>query len=416
MATPLLKSWSPDVTYDFDLRIDDKDYSNDLVGVRIRSSTNTPYQNISLDLFLDATDLITEEIYGQTPIKLVIRLMAQVAWSQTPQIEFDLLFLNISSDFTPQRAHDSNDQKERVAVRFETISRPSYTTMTTQVNGLYFGKKPHEIINDVLSKTDAEIEYDTNGRSSLPIDQFLIPPSTLYRTIHYLDRTYGIFNGVLGFHCSFDNIIKVQNLTKKMSDSQVLTLHQLATNTDQSKILQETDPTKFYTKVPVEAFNRANSVFSVLAPTNRYVVKPKNQLYKTISINTKDQAINYGLISKNVSGTADIFYDEQAIKEDKRIAYHTNQTGYDLDTTFINSNLTQSLQDLTQLRVQVQNNLAILNLMEVGQGVNFLTEITSYNSLNGFYILKASEIGWARSKTWEASADMHLMRSNISVT
>jgi hypothetical protein len=193
-------------------------------------------------------------------------------------------------------------------------------------------------------------------------------------------------------------------------------MHQLATDTDQTTILEETDPTKFYTKVPVEAFNRGNSVFSVLAPTNRYIVKPRNELSRTIDINTEDQAKTYGLIAKNISGTADIFYDREGIKTDKRISYHTNQTGYDSDLTFINSNLTKSLQDMSQIKIEVQHNLPILNLMEVGQGVNFLTEITSYSALSGFYILKASEIGWIRSKVWESWAEVHLMRTNISTT
>lgn len=415
MTQPLLKSWTPGITYEFDLRISDQDYSNDLVAITIRSAVNTPYQNISLDLFLDATDMLTEEIYGQTPIKLIVRLMGEVGWSQQ-EVKFDLLFLNTNTDFSMQRSHEAFDQKERTAVRFETISRESYQTMTTLVNGLYFGKRPDEIVSDVLSNTTADIDYDTNGRSKLPIDQFIIPPSTVYRTIHYLDETYGIFNGVLGFNCTHDNRIKVQNLSKKIEDSQALTVHQLATDTDQSKILQETDPTKFYTKVPIKAFNRGNSVFSVLAPTNRYIVKPRNELYKTISINTEQQAKTYGLISKNVSGTADIFYDKEAIKIDKRISYNANQTGYDSDQTFINANLTKSVQDMTQIQIQVQHDLPILNLMAVGEGVNFLTQITSYSALSGFYVLKASEIGWIRSKVWESWADLHLMRTNISTT
>jgi hypothetical protein len=415
MTQRLLKSWTPNISYEFELRINDQDYSNDLVSLTIRSAVNTPYQNISLDLFLDSSDLLTEEIYGQTPIKLVVTLLGELGWPQQ-RVEFDLLFLNINTDYSTQRTHEAFDQKERVAVSFETISRPSYQSMTTLVNGLYFGKTPEDIVNDVLSKTNADVEYDTNGKSGLVIDQFLIPPSTVYRTVHYLDKIYGIFNGVLGFHCSFDNRIRVQNLSKQVIASQALTIHQLATNSDQSKILEATDPSQFYTKVPIKVFNRSNSIFSVLAPTNRYVVKPRNQLFKIIDINTEEQAKSFGLISKNISGTSDIFYDKEAIKTNKRITYHTNQTGYDIDNTFINANLTSSLQDMSQLQIEVQHNLPILNLMEVGQGVNFLTEITTYSALSGFYILKASEIGWIRSKVWESWAHMHLIRTNISTT
>jgi hypothetical protein len=53
--------------------------------------------------------------------------------------------------------------------------------------------------------------------------------------------------------------------------------------------------------------------------------------------------------------------------------------------------------------------------MSVGEGVNFLPQVSDYKSLGGFYVLKASEIGWIRSKTWESWARLHMMRSNISV-
>jgi len=415
MATPLLKSWTPNTSYEFDLRINDQDYSNDLVSISIRSAVNTPYQNISLNLYLDGTDMITEEIYGQTPIKLSIRLKGEVTWPQE-DIEFDLLFLNTANDYTTQRTIAASDQSERVPITFETIVRPAYQSMTTLVNGIYYGKTPEAIITDVLSNTNATVEYDTNAKNPLAIDQFLIPPSTVYRTIKYLDRTYGIFNGILGFNCTYDNKIKVQNLSKKTTSSQGISVRQFATNTDQSKLIDASDPRQFYTKVPVKAFNRGNSVFSVLAPTNRFIVKPRNELYKTIDINTETLATSYGIIAPNISNTTEIFYDKDGIKTDKRISYHTNQTGYDSDTGFINAGLSRSIQDMSQLTIEVQHNLPILNLMAVGEGVTFLTDISEYQGLSGVYVLKASEIGWIRSKMWESWARLYLMRTNISVT
>jgi hypothetical protein len=414
MATPILKSWTPSTTYDFDLRIADKDYSNDLVSVGIRSAVNTPYQNFTLDLYLDATDILIDELYGQNPIKLSIKLMGEVSWPQQT-VEFDLLFLNIDAQYTMQRANKAGDQSERVPVRFNAISRKAYTTMTTIVNGFYEQEGAKGIIEDVLSNTEATIEYDTNGRRKYAIEQFLIPPSTIYKTVLYLDRTYGVFEGSLGFHCTYDNRVKVQNLSKKTTSSQYLTIHQLATTTDQSKIINETDPTKFYTKVPVKMFNRGNSVFSVLAPINRFIVKPDSELYKVIEINTEDFIKTYGTIAPNILGNQEIFYDKFAIKTDKRIRYRTNQTGDNSDKTFIQANMAKAIQDMSQIEIELQHNLPILNLMEVGEGVNFLSQISEYRPITGYYVLKASEIGWIRSKTWESFARVYLMRSNISI-
>ena len=287
--------------------------------------------------------------------------------------------------------------------------------MTTVVNDLYFGQTAESIVRDVLSKTSAKIEYDTNGKSSLSIDQFLIPPSTVYKTVKYLNRTYGIFNGSLGFHCSHDNTVKIQNLSKKTTSSQSLTIHQLATNTDQSKILSETDPSKFYTKLPIKVFNRGNSVFSVLAPTNKYIVKPRDQLFRSLDINTENFIKDYGPVSPNISGKPEIFYDKDAIKTDKRVAYRINHTGYDSDQTFINANMSRAIQDMSQIEIELQHNLPILNLMTVGEGVNFISQVSDYQAINGFYVIKATELGWIRSKVWESWARLNLMRSNISV-
>ncbi len=413
MTEKLLKSWTPNTTYEFDLRIADKDYSNDLISVNIKSAVSTPYQNISLDLYLDSTDIITDKIYGQTPIKLSIKLKAQQNWPQE-EVDFDLLFLNIDTDFAMQRGNQLADQAERTAVRFNTILRPSYETMTTIVNGLYFGQKPESIVRNVLSNTTADIDYDTNGKSSLPIDQFLIPPSTVYQSIKYLDRVYGIFNGTLGFHCTFDNKVKVQNLSKNTTASQALSIYQLATNIDQEKILSENDPDKFYTKTPIKVFNRGNSIFLVQAPTNRYIVKPRDQLSKVFDINTENLTKTFGIVPPNTSNFQTVYYDKEAIKTNKRIMYHINQTGYDSDNTFINSNLSKSIQDISQIAIELQHNLPILNLMAVGEGVNFIPQIADYKPLGGMYVLKASELGWIRSKVWESWARVHLMRSIIT--
>ena len=66
-TTPLLSEWHPDVTYDFTLRIGELDVSTDLVRVEIRSAVTTPYPNIYLDVFMDADDLLAEQLFGQQP-------------------------------------------------------------------------------------------------------------------------------------------------------------------------------------------------------------------------------------------------------------------------------------------------------------------------------------------------------------
>jgi len=414
MATPYLKSWTPSTTYEFDLRIGNKDYSNDMYKLSIKSSTTTPYQNFEIELFLDPNDLITQEIYGQTPIKLTVTLKGETISSEE-QVKFDLMFAETETAYHMQRASQQTDQIERVPITLSTISRPSFTTMSKIVNNVYFGTTPEAIVRNVTTQASgATLEYDTNGKNPLLIDQFLIPPSTLYRTIKYLDRTYGVFHGMLGLHCSFDNIIKVQNLSKKTQSSQAFTVYSLATNIDQQKILESEDPTVFYTRIPIKVMNRGNSIFSAISPTVRYITKPKNQLSHTIDIDTESFAQTYGIISKNAANKQTIFYDTDAIRKDSRITYHTNQTGFDTDQGFVNAGLSRTMADVSMIIVELQHRLPILNLMNVGDAVNIIPQVAEFKSLGGLYVLKASDIGWVRSKVWESWARLYLVRTNVS--
>jgi hypothetical protein len=412
MATPYLKSWTPTTTYEFKLQIGNKDYSNDLYKITIRSAINTPYQSIEFDVFLDQNELLSEKIYGQEPIKFSVILKGDIGYSQE-QVDFDLMFANTDTDFSMAQQIAETDQIKRTPITFVTISRPAFKTMTSLVNNVYFASTPETIVKEILSNTDAQVEYDTNGKNQTVLDQFVVPPTTVYKTIRYLDRTYGIFDGIMAAHCSHDNVVKIQNLSKKIGTSQAFTIYSLATNADQSKILEMTDPSKFYTKVPVVNLNRTNTIMGAVAPRNRYIVKPSDSLYDLIDVETETIAKENGIISPNIANQTNIYYDKEAVNSEKRIAYHTNQTGYEKNESFIKANLAKTLGDLSMLQIELRHNLPILNLMNVGEAVNFLPQVSAYEQIKGKYVLKGSEIGWVRSKVWESWARVVLMRTNI---
>jgi hypothetical protein len=416
MATPYLKSWTPGTTYEFDLRIGDRDYSNDLYSVSIKSAINTPYQNVDLELYLDPNDIITDKIYGQAPIKFNVTLKGESTWPQQT-VKFELMFSGTEADYQMQKTSQLRDQSERSPIIFSTVSRNAYTTMSKMVNSVYFGQTPESIVRSILANTDAKIEYDTNGKNGLKIDQLLIPPSSVYKTVNYLDRTYGLFNGMMAFHCSHDNVAKIQNLSTKIGSSQAFTIYTLATDMNQEKILSMTEIDKFYTKTPVKVMNRGNSIFAVVSPRNRYITKPRDRLSHTIDIESEEFVKSHGIISRAGAASKEsnrIYYDTYAIKDDSRITYHTDQTGYDLDEGFVKSNLSRAFGDVSLVSIQLQHRLPILNLLNVGEAVNLIPQVSDYKNLGGFYILKASDIGWVRSKVWESWARVYLMRSNIS--
>jgi len=411
-STPLISYWHPDVTYDFTLRIGEKDYSTDLTRLEIRSAVTMPYQHIFLDVFMNPRDLLSESFFGQQEIKLIIRLKGKVPES-LEEIEFKLMYIDTEADYSPVQRNSEQDQVERTVVRFKTVCVDSYQTMSTMVNEVQHNKTPYTIISDLFSKNTniTELIYDSQGRSKLTIDQLIIPPTTLYNVINYIDNTYGIFDGAMALHTTFDNKVKIQNLTKKVKTAQKYTLYLTATDGDESKVFSSTDGNMFYSKKAVSNSYKGNAVFSVEAPSLVYITKPKDQLFATIDIDLESFAKEYGILEPN---NPQIYYNKDAIDYSKRIGYEKDQTGYDIDQTFINANLSQNIVDMATLVAEIDGNLPILNLMEVGEHVKVISHIDSQLKLGGAYILKGSDIQFVKATTWESFARMYLCRTNIA--
>lgn len=412
-STPLISDWHPDITYDFTLRVGDLDLSTDLQRVEIRSAVTIPYPHIFLDIFMDAEDILEEQLFGQQPIKLIIRLHGkEPALLETIDFKFDLLYIDTESDYKPSQASSITDQVERTIVRLKTVPSSAYKTMSTMVNGLYFNQTPFNIISDLMQYVPgAELQYDPVGRSTLAIDQLVIPPSTLYQVIKYLDRTYGIFNGPLGLYCSFDNKIRVQNLSTKVKTGQQLTLHMLATDVDNSKVMTTEDATQFYTKEQIIHTYTGNTMFSTLAPSVQYIVKPSNALYASLDIDLESLAKSYGVIERN---NPKIYYNSDAIDPTRRIVIEKDQTGYELDTTFINAELSQKLVNMSVVVATIEGNLPTLNLMTVGEHVKIKAQVDSQLKVGGAYILKGSDIQFMKATAWESFARIHLVRTNVA--
>jgi len=411
-STPLISYWHKDITYDFTLRIGENDFSTDLVRVEIRTSVVKPYQHLFLDVFMDPRDLLSEELYGQQSIKLIIRLKGKEP-ETLEQVDFDLMYIDTEGTFAPAQKSYLTDQWERSIVRFKTVCTDAYKTMTTKVNEIYFNSTPTTIISDLISQhTNAEINYDALGQSKLAIDQLLIPPSTIYRVVQYLDKTYGVFNGPLGFHCTFDNKVKVQNLSTKVKSAQKFTLYLLATDRDNKDIFERDDPAFFWTNEAVLNSYKGNSIISGVSPTRRYIVKPKDTLYRTIDVDLESFSKAYGIIEKN---NPSVYFNKTTLDPKRRITYRKDQTGYDTDQTFINANLSKNIADMSVVVANIAGNLPTLNLMEVGEHVKIISHVDDHLKLGGAYILKGSDIQFMKAEGWEAAAKIYLARTNIAM-
>jgi hypothetical protein len=404
--------WSPSRTYELILKIGKLDLTPDLISLTIVSSIEMPYQTFMLDLFVDPNDFIREQIYGQTPLKLSINLLAT---SQYPleTINFELLYLNSNLDIENEVQIAQDVQKDRSRISIVAVPRYAYRTMNNIVNDIYKGATIEEVITSLVEKTGASLEIDTNNTNRERIDQILIPPSTLYKNLLYLNRTWGIYNGIPSITCSYDNVVKIKNITNKMNQAQSFIVYHLAIDQNNTELIEKCNDGKhYYTLRPIRSTYEGSSTMALLGPKMVYIVKPRDRLFHQATIDTVSFAQNYGLISKN----NEIFFDQTAIKSDTRVSYMKDHTGYDLSETFIRSNLSKKISNITETELVLERSLKILSLMEVGEPVQINSKMSSSAETMGKYILQHSELSFRKAKDWESSAAIKLIRTNRTLS
>jgi len=408
MAENASRYWTPNRTYEFVLKVGKKDITNDLHKVTILTSIDVPYQTFVIDLILDANDLILDKIYGQTPLKLTANLL-ETSGIPMETIDFDLMYLSSDMPLTTKVDLSEGKQKDRVPISIVTVARQPYKTMNTFVNEIVQAQRISDVIQTLVSKSGATLKIDSAGQNSDKIDQVLVPPSSLYKCLKYINRTFGIFDGMPAIFCSYDNVVHIKNLTDKMKKAQAFTVYQLGLNINNDDIIKKcSDGKNFYTLRDIDTTYKGNSVFAVLAPQIDFVVKPSDRLFHKISVNLENFSKDYGLISKSNK----VFFDKTAISPDSRISLLKDHTGYELSSSFINSNISKNISHITETSVALEQSLRLLNLMKVGESVELISATAETTEITGRYILRKSELTFSKMRDWSATALVTLMRTN----
>ena len=415
MAQDRSRYWTPDRTYEFVLKIGDIDLTPDLMSVRIITSIDIPYQTFVLQLYLDSAGVVLDQIYGQTPLKLTANLFGTAPSLPSEQIEFELMYLSSDMPVDTSIAQGAiQTQRERDPVTISCVSRAAYTTMNTLVNSVYQGTTIAGVIGDLVnSQAGGKLKMDSQGINTDDIDQMLIPSSTLYKNLQYINRTFGIYNGMSAIYCTHDNYVTIKNLTHKMKKAETFIVYQLPLQQDNTELIKKcNDGKRFYTTQKIYTKYKGNSAFAFMAPELKHIVKPKDRLSYTITTNLESFAQEYGLISKGNK----IFFDSRAMPTTKRVSIHKDHTGYETSETFIRSKYARRVASITEMMVNVEKSLKITNLMNVGEAVKIDTGIETTRDFTGLYILKSSDIQFTRTKDWESNAELYLIRTNRTLT
>jgi len=422
---PSERYYVPTRGYDIQMTIKNLDFTNDLRSVRIVSSLSTAYQVVLLELLADPSDFILQDIFGTDPIKLNVRYLGQPGAPPMEQVDLELMYAKADSKIVQkQETPETVLQKERTPFIIPTVCRKPFKTMSTIVNEVYTGVTLRQILEDLAGKVNVSLEYDSDGENKQLIDQVCIPPTTFYKIIKeesnvgpdefdgYLDKRFGLFEGVPGVFCQHDNKLYIKNLTKKLNKNQTFTVYQLSAGGERNeKIIDKSiDGKNFYTYTEIDNDFSANAKFAIMAPTLRYVIKPSNKLYYIIEQDLKTICANYGLIYKNKTIQVD-----PDISTETRVRYYNDDTGYSLSSTQFDSRVARIMSDLATVSIDLERNLPILNLMNVGEPVKFDTRAADYVDLSGKYILWSSELVFNKSGEWQSVARINLIRTNKKI-
>ena len=381
----------------------------------------TPYRTYILDFFLDPDDMIIEKIYGQEPIQIQIKSFGTSENIPHEIIQTNLMALGSKYDLLLKDQQPQIPDKIRSATRIRAVPIEAYSAMTSFVNGVYLETTLRNIVTDLVDQAGAKLEFDTTNENTTPYDQIIVPPSSLYKALKYLNRTFGFFNGLAGIYSSSIKIerksnsavlakiqprIHIKNLTKSKEFGKVV-VTQLASDSKEEDLLDVFDGKTFYTYNPVETEFTANTAFSLYGNKMVHVVKPRNELFRAIEVNTTDFANEYGIITKKDQ----LFFSKQG--QEKRVSYFKDHTGYDDEETFIRAIYSKYFSQMSLLKVHLEKWLILENLMNIGTGVKFNSQITDVRDLTGKYVLKFSLIHFLRaSRDWECGVTMHLIRTN----
>jgi hypothetical protein len=415
--------WNPSRNYNITCKVGKVDLTNDLVQFNIVSSVEIPYRTYVLDFFLDPDDMILEKIYGQDPISLSLKVYGTSENIPHEITETNVMALGSKYDLLMKDSMPEIPDKIRSAIRIRAVPLEAYRAMTAFVNGVYLESTLRSIVTDLASQVGAEMYYDGVGENVTPYDQIIVPPSPFYKALQYLNRTFGFFHGLAGIYSSSNKVtrksnsavvadikprIYLRNMTqgKKFSD---ITITQLSTdNRDQEKLLNIFDGKTFYTYNPVETEYTGNTIFSMYGNKMKHVVKPRNELYRTIELDTEAFAKEYGITTKKDHS---LFHSVKG--QQKRVSFFKDHTGYDDNETHIQSIHSKYFAQMSLLKVHLEKWLLLEQLVNVGISAKFNSNIQDVRDLTGIYVVKFSLVHFIRAtRDWECGVTLHLIRTN----
>ena len=409
--------------YYLEFRIGKADLTAELKSVRIVSSITNPYQVIFVSVFVDLNKMLLNESFTQENPKLIIKSMP-VLGLPLEVIEFDLLVLDSQQNSVSQRSSNlSKNQVDRTMLNLICVPKSAFKIMNTTVNKIFIMKNIKEILTYLISSCGGIATIDNEEINPSIIDQVCIPPMTLYKAIRevppqnqtkdtysgFLDKLFGLYNGISAVFCNHENKVFVKNLSREVNKKQRFLIYQVMSESNTKEISSKsTSKESIFTTSEVKTKYVANAKKSRIGDTTNFIVKPRDTLKLFKNFSYDSVANNSGIIA----GRKKVFSNPSVSVRDTWINSHP---GYEYTDTFARTAIAKTSAELSSISIIVNNFPQLTLMMNVGVSVKFLTETIEYVSLSGNYIYKSSDIVFSKDKSWTAQCNVSLMRTNVTI-
>ena len=409
-------------TYAIYMKVKDVDLTKFVHSFRITNTTNSIYPIVTFELNMNNTDLILQELFGQTKIECAIVLLGE---NEAPKrvSKLNLFEINSNLNLTPKTGNDAQNESKRQVTSFVCMVVDCFTLMCKGLNACWeepASKTPLDILEQTFIASGVpqdNMSFDKRGSNTDLISQVLLPAMTVNQTISYVNEKYGLYQGPWFKFCHYDlinekAILVLKDLNQAMNDNPLLTFYQLPSDVDQQKsdeIFKAcSDEYHFYTKFPIQTINFPNSNIINFRYSKTQIIHPEDNLY-ALHVTTMDDIAKEFPSSTNNKLQ---FFDFLKGIESRQC---TGLKGFGYNKNAFTSRLASQIQNTFSIGIQVHHKLCIDYLIGIGCTCQFIPASIDYLSYAGNYILKSSDVTFTRmGEQWETSCDVVLTRTTRS--
>jgi len=445
MAIPISskKTYQISTGYIISMIIGEYEYEPDITNIQIITSLNSAYPIYIIQLNLRPIEVLQHKIFGQNSIFLKI-IHADHNKSQMDE-EYNVKLLYLSGDFdipnSNQLLSNMDSLQDLVPYTMRCIPETAFEFMTQNVNFIFRNSTIKNIYYYIsnycksrMINTNLSIEYDHSSPyiNNKPIPQIILPPTIIKNHFDYLLNEFGLYYTWGAIFASIseyktgDIIINALDIGYQYEKgTAIFTIKQLANDvkTDDISRIETYGYDNFYIYTPINTKYIANTTIGNIGNDIQYIHKPVD---KFVRLDDEILMNDLSSISASVPEFMNMLDHQPFISpvlENRKkyvidhICHYKNQTDPDeyQDRAWLISNINKNIMNFSQLECKLEKHLPIFRFTDIGKMVLFESETSEYKPYNGKYILFSSVMNFNRSKTWEMTVNVKLIRPTWSL-